>query len=99
MLSQQVNDAARDLKNHAWLERFRKATYANGYHELSPECCFQIAGYVDGFIDLVLSDRPSLETRRLIEAAKKYRSENCRDGVSVSTGDELELAIAEAEAQ
>ncbi|MFO0919670.1 MAG: hypothetical protein U0872_15335 [Planctomycetaceae bacterium] len=50
-------EAALELRNHAWLERFRKATGNNGYNELSPAACNDIAGYVDRFIDKVLAQR------------------------------------------
>lgn len=53
----ELMNAALELRNHAWLERFRKATGDNGYSELSPAACNDIAGYVDRFIDKVLAQR------------------------------------------
>lgn len=50
----ELSEAAKELKNHAWLSRFRMADYANGYNQISPEGCRQIAGYVDGFISKVI---------------------------------------------
>ena len=48
------------LRNHAWLERFRKADYRQylRYSQLSPTACNDIAGYVDQLIDAVLKDTP-----------------------------------------
>lgn len=49
--------AAEELKDHAWLARFRKANYENKHHEISPCAANDIAGWVDEFIDLVLESR------------------------------------------
>ncbi len=46
-----IRTKASALRNHAWLERFRKADgKTNNYHELSPCACNDIARHVDSFI-------------------------------------------------
>lgn len=49
-----IKELALSLKNHAWLERFRKANYENKYNELSPQACNDIAGYINTFLDTIL---------------------------------------------
>ena len=44
------------LKNHAWLERFRRADYENKYNELSPQACRDIAAYVDSLLDDIICE-------------------------------------------
>ena len=44
---------AKELKNHAWLERFRKASEDNTYAEISPFSARFIAKEVDKLIDLI----------------------------------------------
>lgn len=50
--------AAVELREHAWLSRFRQANYKNKYNELSPQACNDIARYVDGFILKILDSTP-----------------------------------------
>lgn len=54
-----VRAAAESLRDHAWLERFRKANYDNSFNLLSPTACNDIARYVDKFIDTVLAEHPA----------------------------------------
>jgi NTP pyrophosphatase (non-canonical NTP hydrolase) len=64
---EKLAETAKAIKNHAWLERFRKADYANKYHEQSPDACRQIAGYVDKFLDAVIAGGSNLDA--MAEAA------------------------------
>ncbi len=57
-MANDLRAAALAIKDHAWLERFRKATYDNGHHKISPCAANQIAEYVDAFIDAVLAANP-----------------------------------------
>lgn len=57
-----VRAAAERMRDHAWLERFRKANYDNSFNLLSPTACNDIARYVDKFIDTVLAEHPADES-------------------------------------
>ena len=52
--SPEVVGYAKTLRNHAWLERFRKADYGNKWNELSPQACRDIAVYVDALLDRIV---------------------------------------------
>lgn len=56
-----VVDAAKELREHAWLHRFRKAEPKNNFNELSHCAANQIAAYVDKLIDAALQLEVSIE--------------------------------------
>ena len=47
--------AAKELRDHAWLSRFRRAEPKNTFNEMSHCACNDIAAYIDKFLDLVLA--------------------------------------------
>lgn len=49
-----ILEQAKIVKNHAWLERFRK-----GNVSMSDEAGKQIAYYVDQFLNLIIADHPA----------------------------------------
>jgi hypothetical protein len=92
----ELQGKARKLKDHAWLERFRKANYENKYNELSPSACNDIAWYVDAFVDAVLKSHAPLsaeersELERLRAEIKLWRPMTAEEA-------EAELDAIEAE--
>lgn len=79
-----VRAAAESLRDHAWLERFRKANYDNSFNLLSPTACNDIARYVDKFIDTVLAEHPADDD---VELDQDWIEANCHR--KLDTDDDL----------
>lgn len=71
MSDKELRQQAIDLKNNAWLQRFRNG---NG-HEMSNFAAMQIASFIDAFLDSVLADldcREAEEAERALPVTEEW---------------------------